>query len=104
MKNNKNTKTFDFTFLQHYQDYDRLTEKILSITARVSPEKMKIIALAKKRQYLYFRKRLAFYACSIELCIEYLILMNKQPIFAKRIRRYIFGGTEEYRYRKQFAK
>ena len=103
MKNNKNAKIFDFATLQYYQDYDRLTETILRILVSVFTETDKVITLSKKRQYLYCRNKLAFYACSIELCIAYVIIMNKRSIFAKRIRRYIFGGTEEYRYRKQFS-
>lgn len=104
MKNNKNTKIFDFATLQYYKDYDRLTETILRILVSVFPKTEKVITLSKKRQYLYCRNKLSFYACSIELFITYVIIMNKRSIFAKRIRRYIFGGTEEYRYRKQFAK
>lgn len=104
MKSNKNSKIFDFDTFQYYQDYDRLTETIIRILVSVFPETEKVITLSKKRQYLYCRKKLAFYACSIELFIAYIIIMNKRSIFAKRIRRYIFGGTEEYRYRKQFSK
>lgn len=103
MKNNKNSKIFDFDTLQYYQDYDRLTETIIRILVSVFPKTEKVITLSKKRRYLYFHNKLAFYACSIELCIAYVIIMNKQSIFAKRIRRYIFGGTEEYRYLKQFT-
>ena len=103
MKNNKNSKIFDFDTLQYYKDYDRLTEVILRILVSLYPETEKVITLSKERQYLYFRNKLAFYACSIELFVTYVIIMNKQSIFAKRIRRYIFGGTEEYNYRKQFS-
>ena len=102
MKNNKNTKTFDFAFLQHCKDYDTDTEKIIKHLANINAQliwsiwviKTSSIPISEKIRILHLQVTKLYYHRYSAKTLFYL---------ANRIGEYLFIETQEYKYRKQFA-
>lgn len=102
MKNNKNTKTFNFTTLQYYQDYDKYTDEMLINLIRIHPSLNSIIKSIKNYS-LSIPDKISL-LCSIFKLIHYKYFNDDDLTYlSERIGNKIFGGTEEYKYRKQFA-
>lgn len=103
MKSNKQPKIFDFTLLQEYQEYDRRAERVLALLTNNYPSieftinylKNAIMPIDQKIMYLY-QKFANVYYLEFEL--------RNLPWFSRLICEYLFVGTKEYRYRKQFSK
>lgn len=102
MKNTNVIKYFSFGRLKYYQDYDRFTEKLLLNLVSIQPEIMPIIKLIKNSNITNHEK--IGLLCSQFKIVFYLYYdQDELSYFAERIGQYLFEGTEEYRYRKQFS-
>lgn len=103
MKTKKLTKFFDFTLLQEYQEYDRCIERVLALLTDNNPPIEFIINYLKNAIMPIDQKIMRLYRKLANVCY-FEFEEQDLVLFFKLICDYLFEGTMEYRYRKQFAK
>ena len=103
MKTKKLTKFFDFTLLQENQEYDRDTEKLLSHLTNIHPEITAVINFYKSANMPAYDKIALLHAQFVyAYCGDFE--EDELSYLSQRIGTYLFDGSEEYKYRKQFTK